>query len=157
MSVSDFLSLPQVFELPDVEILRNEEFSLTIDGISVQFLLPNGWGVSCVRSRFNYSGDNTAELAVVRRDPNAHGEFGDLDFTSGFADDVLGWQTPEELVSLLVNLNTLPGAVHAPVSPYAECGCISPCPDHSPAAVGAQDRSYWTNRYDVDTRKDDDE
>lgn len=42
---------------------------------------------------------------------------------------------------------------------YAECGCIAPCPDHSPKSVGKVDRDYWTEKYASDnegTDHDDD-
>jgi len=38
---------------------------------------------------------------------------------------------------------------------YAECGCIAPCPDHSPRQVGRQDRQYWTDRYESEAPSDD--
>lgn len=47
--------------------------------------------------------------------------------------------------------------VNVPVGTYAECGCIAPCPDHSPAAVGAQDRAYWTDKHDDHFTPEDDE
>lgn len=28
---------------------------------------------------------------------------------------------------------------------YAECGCIAPCPDHSPKSEGRRDREYWNS------------
>lgn len=28
---------------------------------------------------------------------------------------------------------------------YAECGCIAPCPDHSPKSEGRRDRDYWNS------------
>ena len=36
---------------------------------------------------------------------------------------------------------------------YDECGCIAPCPDHSPRNVGKQDREYW-NRDQEGTEDD---
>lgn len=44
-----------------------------------------------------------------------------------------------------------------PDSPYDECGCIAPCPDHTPRAEGKRDREYWNNRYaeSEDTSDDD--
>lgn len=38
---------------------------------------------------------------------------------------------------------------------YAECGCIAPCPDHTPRAEGARDRAYWTDRYESEDTSDD--
>lgn len=38
--------------------------------------------------------------------------------------------------------------VREPWGTYAECGCLAPCPDHSPRSVGEQDRAYWDDRYD---------
>lgn len=33
-------------------------------------------------------------------------------------------------------------------SPYDECGCIAPCPDHkSPAQDGRRDRDYWNDHH----------
>ena len=34
-----------------------------------------------------------------------------------------------------------------PTDRYAECGCIAPCPDHSPRDVSRGDRDYWNNRH----------
>lgn len=34
-----------------------------------------------------------------------------------------------------------------PPGTYAECGCIAPCPDHTPRAEGKRDREYYADRY----------
>lgn len=35
-----------------------------------------------------------------------------------------------------------------PVSPYDECGCIRPCPDHlTPSQSAREDRAYWDDKY----------
>lgn len=127
----------------------------------VHFWLPNGYGVLCAKGAHNYCGPTTAELAVLSGNPD---EDWDITYSTPFADDVLGWQTPYDLVALLQNLNTLPpfkakwngcgccdSETGEPLdfepSPYAECGCIAPCPDHSPRAVGQGDRDYYNDRY----------
>lgn len=36
---------------------------------------------------------------------------------------------------------------HVRETPYDQCGCIFPCPDHtSPSQDGARDRAYWNER-----------
>lgn len=42
-----------------------------------------------------------------------------------------------------------------PDSPYDECGCIAPCPDHkTPSQDGRRDRAYWNDRYASDEATD---
>lgn len=163
--MTDLFPVEGISHLPEIVVERDQAFMDSLNAIdpgqggaiAVKFWLPNGWGVSCVRSPYNYSGEDTAELAVISRDPENPG-FWDLNFDSGFANDILGWQTPGELVALLVKLNTLPvrKALSTPQSVYDECGCYYPCPDHSPAAEGALDRAYWDDRYDCDPSEGDD-
>lgn len=52
-------------------------------------------------------------------------------------------------------MDTDTSAHMADVSLYDECGCIAPCPDHSPRNVGKDDRAYWTDRYESEATSDD--
>lgn len=134
------------------------EFNITQvewSGSNQRLWLANGWGVSVAQGPYNYcSYPDTAELAVIHRDDSPQGW--DIRYDSGFANDVIGWQTPADLVDLLVKLNTLPAEFSNPEDApefneikgplYDDCGCIIPCPDHSPAVVGQEDRNYWTSK-----------
>lgn len=43
-----------------------------------------------------------------------------------------------------------------PNSPYDECGCIAPCPDHkSPAQDARRDREYWSAKESEPVAEDD--
>ncbi len=43
-------------------------------------------------------------------------------------------------------------------SPYDECGCIAPCPDHkSPRQDAEGDRAYWNDLYSESVATDDQE
>lgn len=43
-----------------------------------------------------------------------------------------------------------------PNSPYDECGCIAPCPDHkSPAQDARRDREYWSAKESEPMAEDD--
>lgn len=77
----------------------------------MQVTCPNGRGLSIIRG-FGTYGSNAGlfEVAVLDFD-------GELDYSTPVADDVLGWQTPEDVRSVLAQVAALPGReIEAPAN-----------------------------------------
>ena len=85
-------------EFSDLEF---EEYSRQ-GGVGARHKFPNGWGVSVVKHRFSYGGDEGLyELAVL----NA-GDY--LDYSTPVTDDVLGRLTPEAVTEAARQVAALP-------------------------------------------------
>lgn len=69
----------------------------------MQVTCPNGRGVSIIRGYGTYGAkQGLFEVAVLDFD-------GDLDFSTSVADDVIGWQTPEDVRNVIAQVAALPG------------------------------------------------
>lgn len=91
---------------PPVEFAPTKSFPLH-GGEAHVFTFPNGWAASVVRHDFSHGGDaGLWEIAVGTFD----GEFFYLDYSTPITDDVLGWQSDEELAAVLVAVAALPVA-----------------------------------------------
>ena len=75
------------------------------NGVQHKYAFPNGYGASVVKHDFSYGGKNGLwELAVLDFTID---EEGDLCYTSGITDDVIGhlsWKTVEEFLSEIKQL-----------------------------------------------------
>jgi len=64
------------------------------EGIQYEYSFPNGYGASVIKTTFSYGGDaGLWELAVLYQ--------GELCYTSGITDDVIGHLTSKDVKSLL--------------------------------------------------------
>lgn len=71
-----------------------------IGGINAFHEFPNGYGVSVIAgSKHFYCGEGTYEVAITKD--------GELDYKTEFTDDVLAYQSPEEITELMTNLKKL--------------------------------------------------
>lgn len=58
----------------------------------------NGYGISVIKGKFTYSNAKTYEVAVIK------GE--NLCYTTPITDDVLGYQTPEQITEIMKELQS---------------------------------------------------
>lgn len=75
----------------------------SLDGVRARFSFPNGYGVSVVRHKYSYGnqkGEGFYEVAVL------DGE--DLTYDTPVTNDVLGWQTPEDVSKVMAQVEALP-------------------------------------------------
>ena len=63
------------------------------DGIYAHYKFPNGYGISVIRSSYSYSDENTYEVAIIHNN--------DLTFSTPLTNNVLSYQTPEDINKLL--------------------------------------------------------
>lgn len=59
----------------------------------------NGYGVSVVTGSSAYCGMDTYEVAIMKN--------GDLCYSTDITDDVLGYQTPDEITDVMIKLQSL--------------------------------------------------
>lgn len=88
------------------EVHNSEPHYLDPDGTQHIYQFPNGRGASVVRCAYSYGGANGLwELAVIRQTaPNdCH-----IDYTTPITDDVIGWQTWDEIEALLDQIASMP-------------------------------------------------
>lgn len=57
---------------------------------------PNGYGISVIKGPYAHSGIGTYEVAVLYEN--------DLCYTTPITDDVLGYQTPEQITNIMKEL-----------------------------------------------------
>lgn len=70
----------------------------------------NGYGASVVCGDFTYGGKaGLLELAVIRFAGDAPDDFS-VTYATPITDDVIGWQSVEDVAALLVRIAALPGA-----------------------------------------------
>jgi hypothetical protein len=85
------------------EYLKNTNY--VNNGVQHKYAFPNGYGASVVKHDFSYGGKNGLwELAVLDFTID---EDGDLCYTSGITDDVIGhlsWKNVEEFLSEIKQL-----------------------------------------------------
>jgi hypothetical protein len=75
-------------------------------GKMAKLLFPNGYGVSVVAGPHLYgNGTTTFEVAVLKQD--SEGRDG-LCYDTPVTDDVLGWQTKEEVTKVMEQVQLLP-------------------------------------------------
>ncbi len=63
------------------------------DGIYAHYKFPNGYGISVIRSFYSYSDEDTYEVAIIHND--------DITYSTPLTNDVLSYQTPEDINKLL--------------------------------------------------------
>lgn len=61
---------------------------------------PNGYGVSVVNGRGAYCGPGTYEVAILKD--------GNIDYSTEITDDVLSYQTPDEITEVMAKLQNMP-------------------------------------------------
>lgn len=70
-------------------------------------MFPNGRGVSIIRHAFSYGGKaGLFEVAVLD-------STGELDYSTPVTDDVLGWQTVEDVLNVMKAVSELPAAIES--------------------------------------------
>ena len=67
------------------------------DGIQARMDLGNGYQLSVVSGKGLYNDENTYEVAVFDENTDGDSSFARI----GLHDDVIGWQTPEEINTLI--------------------------------------------------------
>lgn len=89
---------------PPVEFAPTRSIALH-GGEAHVYTFPNGWAASVVRHDYSHGGDaGLWEIAVGTYD----GESFTLDYSTPITDDVLGWQTDDDLAAVLVQIAALP-------------------------------------------------
>lgn len=77
-------------------------------GVQKIYRFENGYGASVVRFSFSYGGDEGLwGLAVVKFDPVNQSDW-HLDYTTPITNDVIGYQSDEEVAELLDQISALP-------------------------------------------------
>lgn len=61
--------------------------------------LPNGYGISVVHGEYTYSDENTFEVGILHN--------GKLCYDTPITNDVLGYQTPEDIVNIINQLEKM--------------------------------------------------
>lgn len=67
-------------------------------GIQAIMEFPNGYGISVIQGKYFYCNDNTYEVAVLKN--------GNLCYDTDITDDVLGYQTEEDITRIMKKLQT---------------------------------------------------
>tara|TARA_B100000900_G_scaffold412154_1_gene433353 strand:- start:1272 stop:1535 length:264 start_codon:yes stop_codon:yes gene_type:complete len=65
----------------------------------VKYTLDNGYGVSIINGSSAYCNDETYEVAILKDE--------EISYDTEFTDNVLEYQTPEDIDKLLINLAKL--------------------------------------------------
>ena len=81
--------------------LQFEPHSLfTIDPTAIQAIMEfdNGYGVSVIRGQCFYCNENTYEVAILKD--------GDICYDTPITDDVLGYQTKDQVTKIMKKLQT---------------------------------------------------
>ena len=74
-------------------------------GIQKKYKFSNGYGASVVRHDFSYGREEGKwEIAVLKFD----GDKFSLDYSTPITDDVLGWQSDEDVENVLAQIEKLP-------------------------------------------------
>ena len=60
---------------------------------------PNGWGLSVVNGEYAYCDEDTYEVEILW--------LGGIDYSTELTDDVLGYQTPEEITDIMKKLQEM--------------------------------------------------
>lgn len=75
------------------------------DGVQAMAFFPNGYGVSVVRNRYSYGGEEGLyELAVFAGDEKRHS----ITYDTPVTDDVLGHLTPRQVTQIMKTVAALP-------------------------------------------------
>lgn len=77
----------------DLEFKSREDFGFDSQAI---MHFPNGWGLSVINGDFAYSYPGTYEVAILNNNV--------IDYSTEITDDVLGYQTPEEITEIMKEL-----------------------------------------------------
>lgn len=82
--------------------IKEDNFYIRGDGkgIGYRFSFDNGYGASIIKGTGSYGYPDKWELAILKD--------GSLCYDSGICDDVIGWQTDEQIEELLNKIKELP-------------------------------------------------
>lgn len=80
----------------DLEFEKRDDFGFDSQAV-MEF--PNGWGLSVINGSFAYSYEGTYEVAILNN--------GTIDYSTKITDDVLRYQTPEEITDVMKKLQEM--------------------------------------------------
>lgn len=99
------LTPEQTTQIHSSRLNGNQEATLYPKNDQVVFRFPNGYGASIVQGAYTYGGSKGLfDLGVIRWE----GEHWKLVYDTPITDDVLGWQTAEDVYQRLVEIAQLP-------------------------------------------------
>lgn len=87
----------KTYTFEDLEFNTHRNFPLFNKQAVLEFT--NGWGLSVINGKYAYCDDKTYEVAVLWR--------GNLDYSTDITDDVLPYQTPEQITEIMKKLKTM--------------------------------------------------
>ena len=83
-----------MFTFKDLQFKPHSLF--TVDAIQAIMEFDNGYGVSVIRGQYFYCNENTYEVAILK----------DGDLCYDITDDVLGYQTEDQVTKIMKKLQT---------------------------------------------------